>query len=104
MRKVTTPILFLAILVSFAGVSDARPARVGPGIRGSVTKLAKNYFMMDLAGGGYMKVFVTKNTRFELHGKESDGTHVKEGSHVRVAGTTVDGSTLEALLVNVTSE
>ncbi len=106
MRNMMKHLTFLAVLISCVLATHARPVPGDEalGIGGTVTRMSKIYFMMDLDKGGYLKVYVTRNTRFELNGVKSDGTHVKKGAHVRVAGTTVDGSALEALYVNVTSE
>ena len=104
MKHLIMPVAFLAILSSLNHLADAKYPREGPGIGGTVTSVSPNYFMMDLDDGGYLKVFCTPNTNFQLHGRKSDSSHVKKGVRVRVTGTTDDGSTVDAYKVNVVSD
>lgn len=106
MKTTLCLVAVLSVLSLFSEFASAKqPSNsTGAGIPGVVREVRRGSFVIDLEAGGFMRVYVSPNTRFELDGKKSDASHVKEGAHVRVAGTTIDGSKLEAVFVNVISE
>lgn len=105
MKRITLAALLLTTLTLFSQPAHAKHPKAGRGIPGTVTEVARNYFLMDLANGETVKVFVTANTNIQLHGAPSDSSHVKPGVRVRVTGTTTDGgSTIESYKVNITAE
>ena len=104
MKRILMAALVLTLLALAGNPADAKYPPEGPGIGGTVTMVARQYFMMDLDGGGYLKIAVSANTHFQLHGQKSDPSHVKKGVRVRITDTTDNGSIVDAYKVNVVRE
>ena len=100
--KVATLTAALAVFLAFATGELARAAI--PGIRGTITSIGSNYFVMTLKekpSSNGTKVFCDANTKFVHNGSPCSPSEIKEGETVAIAGSTIGPYQLRAVQVTI---
>jgi hypothetical protein len=100
--RLATSVAVLALSLLLTTADTARAAI--PGIRGTITSIGSNFFVMSLKAkpsGDGTKVFCDANTKFMHDGSPCSPSEIKEGETIAVAGSTIGPYQLRAVQVTI---